>query len=187
MAKFGIFLITIFSVITFLNIYVSGGPIGDRSTTTTTVAEGNATVAVLATTEIALVNETGVIDTLTTEIDVAGGNETHIRQKRSCGCCCCRPCCCGCGGCGCCGCGGGRKRRAIQELSHKLMNKNVAQFTQQNDSSEIEESEAAAATTAILEAETTTPEATKIVETTTLAAIRKMTNAKIDSFGRRQF
>jgi hypothetical protein len=98
-----------------------------------------------------------------------------------------RPCCCGCGGCGCCGCGGGRKRRAIQELSHKLMNKNVAQFTQQNDSSEIEESEAAAATTAILEAETTTPEATKIVETTTLAAIRKMTNAKIDSFGRRQF
>jgi hypothetical protein len=90
MAKFGIFLIAIFSVVTFLNIYVSGGPIGDRSTTTTTVAEENATVAVLATTEIALINETGVIDTLTTEIDVAGGNETHIRQKRSCGCCCCR-------------------------------------------------------------------------------------------------
>jgi hypothetical protein len=95
-----------------------------------------------------------------------------------------RPCCCGCGGCGCCGCGGGRKRRAIQELSHKLMNKNVAQFTQQNDSSEIEESKAAA-TTAIPEAATT--EASKIVETTTLAAIRKMINAKIDSFGRRQF
>jgi hypothetical protein len=64
------------------------------------------------------------------------------------------------------------------------MNKNVAEFTQQNDSSEIEESNAAVATTAILEA---TTEASRIVETTTLAAIRKMTNAKIDSFGRRQF
>jgi hypothetical protein len=63
------------------------------------------------------------------------------------------------------------------------MNKNVAEFTQQNDSSEIEESKVAA-TTAIPEAIT---EASKIVETTTLAAIRKMTNAKIDSFGRRQF
>uniref|UniRef100_A0AC35TGJ5 Uncharacterized protein n=1 Tax=Rhabditophanes sp. KR3021 TaxID=114890 RepID=A0AC35TGJ5_9BILA len=37
------------------------------------------------------------------------------------------PCCCGCGGGGCCGCGGGRKRRSLEALSHKLMNKIAAQ------------------------------------------------------------
>uniref|UniRef100_A0A914YA89 Uncharacterized protein n=1 Tax=Panagrolaimus superbus TaxID=310955 RepID=A0A914YA89_9BILA len=136
MAHFGTLIIATFSVLTLLSIYVTAGPIGDRSitTTTTNVVEDTTTTA-LATTNKGetLSNETGIIDTLTTDnIDIVGGNETHVRQKRSCGCCCCRPCCCccrppcccGCGGCGCCGCGGGgRKRRAIQELSHKLMNK----------------------------------------------------------------
>jgi hypothetical protein len=91
MAKYCLFLI---STIAIWSIYVSAGPIGDRPTTTiaTSDLESSEATTLASTSEVAIRNETGVIDTLTTEteIEVAGGNETHIRQKRSCGCCCCR-------------------------------------------------------------------------------------------------
>lgn len=74
-------------------------PIGQRDEKATTTSEASATTLdsstdELSTTAMAVVDtlntgdETAVIDE--TGVDVAGGNETHIRQKRSCGCCCCR-------------------------------------------------------------------------------------------------
>uniref|UniRef100_A0AC34F1V5 Uncharacterized protein n=1 Tax=Panagrolaimus sp. ES5 TaxID=591445 RepID=A0AC34F1V5_9BILA len=85
MAQFGTLIIATFSVLTLLSIYVTAGPIGDRSTTPSTTNPVVEDTTILATTkEVALANETGIVDTLTTEIDIVGGNETHIRQKRSC-------------------------------------------------------------------------------------------------------
>lgn len=91
MAQFGTYLIATFSVLALWSIYAAAGPIGERPIA---ISDEAATSTALATTEVSVQNETtGVIDTLTTEIDLTtGGNETHIRQKRSCGCgcCCCR-------------------------------------------------------------------------------------------------
>uniref|UniRef100_A0A1I7ZJS1 WAP domain-containing protein n=1 Tax=Steinernema glaseri TaxID=37863 RepID=A0A1I7ZJS1_9BILA len=91
--------------------------------------------------------------------------------------CCCRPCCCrpccgcggGCGGgCGC-GCGGGRKRRSLADLSHKLMNKIAALVS-----------------STPVEAPSTT-EAPVFDGDSTEAPVKHVTVAQIDAFGRRLF
>uniref|UniRef100_A0A914YST9 Uncharacterized protein n=1 Tax=Panagrolaimus superbus TaxID=310955 RepID=A0A914YST9_9BILA len=184
------------------------GPLGQRdekATTTTTPVEA-ATVGSneLATTSMAIVDTLNTVDE--TGLEVAGGNETHIRQKRSCGCCCCRPCCCCCKPCccccrcccqcccrccccccrpcccccrpcccccrpccGCCGCGGGRKRRSIQALTHKLMDKQAALLRSAEYADAVIPS-------------TTTTVAVPEEEARSTTAI--YTNAHIDGFGR---
>uniref|UniRef100_A0A7E4VZZ4 Agouti domain-containing protein n=1 Tax=Panagrellus redivivus TaxID=6233 RepID=A0A7E4VZZ4_PANRE len=193
-------------------LHASAVPLGDRSEVEA------ATTA--TTTEVALANVT-VVDTLNTELSVAGGNETELtRVKRSgcCGCCCCRPCCCCCrpcccccckpcccccrccccrcccccckpccccccrpccccGGCGCCGCGG-RKRRSIAALTHKLMDQQAAIV---RASAEVVESEFEATTT------TTEAAAVALLASTTSAPVEAITIAQMDSYGRRQF
>lgn len=76
------------------------GPIGQRDdkvatvdiSTTSSVASGSGestTTAVGVVDTLNVVDETGIATVDESGLEAAG-NETHIRQKRSCGCCCCR-------------------------------------------------------------------------------------------------